>query len=757
MREERVEDTVEPPRQLDEADRELFRASVRGVLARCRPIEGAPPGPEDVRSGNDLWRDFAALGVTSLGAGAGGLAEILIACEELGRSGAVAPLLGAAAANVGLASRGPGPSRDLVDGLADGSARVAVALGAFDGDRAAGSGQMSGTRLSGRFRFIEDSAIATHYLAFVSDPPGLAILAAGTAHVLVRATGGMLVPALAEVVVQGGSASFVPVDHDALTDLACVVRMAATSRGLGAAERIFELAVEHAKFRHQFGRAIGTFQAIQHKLADCSIELNGVSLLLAQAAECYDQVRDDWRFFASCAFDFAGRSLRDVAVQSHRVLGAIGYSEEHEAPGHFRQIHGDVARFGGVWRARADLAARVLDADRERALPPHSVDPCVEAFRVRARAWLRENWTEEDRAAERARPFSEQGYNRSFSRRMGEAGWIGIGWPVEHGGQGRSAGEQMAFLEEVAGVEAPVLAHNVGQSIVAQALMRYGTDQQRDEWLGAIRRGLRPFALGYSEAEAGSDLAALRTTAVRDGDAWVVNGEKLWSTGGDKADYVWLAVRTDPEGDKHAGISVLMVDLRSPGITIRPSVALYGKTFSALLFEDVRVPAENMVGPVNGGWRIIIEALVAERVMIGAALVSDLERLADQLVGYVRGVPRNGGHPSDDAVLLRVASLVADIEVARQLQLKSIRMVERGRALGHEAAMVMVFASELHGRLAEAALDMLGSGGLLGEDAANVPLGGRVEQMVRYSIMPMIGGGTCEIQRNIIATRGLAL
>ena len=141
--------------------------------------------------------------------------------------------------------------------------------------------------------------------------------------------------------------------------------------------------------------------------------------------------------------------------------------------------------------------------------------------------------------------------------------------------------------------------------------------QQQDEWLSAIRRGERTFALGYSEPEAGSDLAALRTRAVRDGDDWVVNGQKLWSTGGDKADYMWLAVRTDPEAKKHAGISVLMVDLRSPGVTIRPSIALYGKTFSAQFYDNVRVPANNMVGAVNNGWKVITDALAAERVMIG--------------------------------------------------------------------------------------------------------------------------------------------
>ena len=145
----------------------------------------------------------------------------------------------------------------------------------------------------------------------------------------------------------------------------------------------------------------------------------------------------------------------------------------------------------------------------------------------------------------------------------------------------------------------------------------------------AIRRGERFFALGYSEPEAGSDLAALRTRAVRDGDDWIVNGQKLWSTGADKADYMWLAVRTNPEAKKHAGISVLMVDLHSPGVTIRPSMALYGKTFSAQFYDNVRVPAKNMVGAVNNGWKVITDALAAERVMIGGTRMASIERAFD--------------------------------------------------------------------------------------------------------------------------------
>lgn len=391
------------------------------------------------------------------------------------------------------------------------------------------------------------------------------------------------------------------------------------------------------------------------------------------------------------------------------------------------------------------------------ALPALDMGPAVNAFRKEVRDWLTQNWTPEKQAAHRKKPFNDHGYDRDFSKLMGRDGWIGVGWPKKFGGQGRSPSEQIAFITELANAGAPNHAHTTSESIVAQALFLHGSKEQQDEWLPFIRRGECYFALGYSEPEAGSDLAALRTRAVRDGDHWVVNGQKLWSTGADKSDYMWLAVRTDPEAKKHAGISVLMVDLRSPGVTIRPSMALYGKTFSTHFYDDVRVPAKNMVGAPNTGWKVITDALAAERVMIGGTRMAGLERAFDHLTEYLKTAVVGGKALKNDPVIRdRIGALAADLEVARQFQIRNSRLVEQGKVPIHEAAMGKVFASELQERIGQAALDILGSGGLLSEDAASAPLG-EMEQLLRHSIMGMIGGGTSEIQRNVIAQRGLDL
>jgi alkylation response protein AidB-like acyl-CoA dehydrogenase len=314
----------------------------------------------------------------------------------------------------------------------------------------------------------------------------------------------------------------------------------------------------------------------------------------------------------------------------------------------------------------------------------------------------------------------------------------------------------MVLVEELEFARAP-RGHMVAETIVGPALIRHGTPAQKSLHLPQILRGERTFALGYSESVAGSDLAALRTRAVREADIWILNGEKLWSTGGDKAQAVWLAARTDPETKfKQAGISVFIVPLDAVGITIRPSMAMYGKTFSAINLVDVRVPHEALIGEVHGGWQVITAALAAERVMIGG-LVALLQRTLHQLTDYLRATGAGRQLLTDNpAIRDRIGALGADIEVARQLALRNALLISKGKSPIYEAAMTKLFAGELHERLAEAALDILGTGGLLSVRSGCAPVG-EIEQVLRHSIMSMLGGGTGEIQRNIIATKGIGL
>ena len=345
---------------ISEEERELLRNLVRQFLEARWPVDGAVERSKDEAAIRAIWADCAAQGLTTLGAdpAEAELREILLVFGEMGRASCPAPLPGAVAANLLLTGADAG--RELLDGLRKGTASASVVLGTFDGDAAAGGVAYANGSLNGTARFVEDAASATHFVVLTDDPPGVAIVPAGAPGLEVVATPGLAVPSLSEVTFATRPAAFVEIPAERLADVALILRIAGASRAIGAAQRAFDLSVEHAKVRKQFGQLIGQFQAVQHKLANNLIALDGARLTLDAAAEARDSGDPDWRVFGAAALAFAGPALREVSIQTHRAFGAIGYAEEHEAPRHFRRVHADVARFGGAPRARAELADYLL-------------------------------------------------------------------------------------------------------------------------------------------------------------------------------------------------------------------------------------------------------------------------------------------------------------------------------------------------------------------------------------------------------------
>ena len=347
---------------VSDAERSLLRRSVRDFLSSIWPADKAVENSGNAEAVAKLGPAMARQGLSSLGSNAaeGGLREIVLVFEELGRASCPAPLLGAVAANLALASHPSNTARALLDDLHRGDANIALALGAFDGDPAAGRVAVRSDTLRGKVSFVEGARTATHLLVFTESPPGVAVVM-GDAHGLtMRATPGLAVPPFSELTLKDAPALRLDMSSQSLADIALVARLACAGRALGAAQRAFELAVDHAKVRKQFGQLVGQFQAVQHKLANCLISLDGARLALDTAAAARDDGNPDWRVFASSAVAFAGPALRTVSIETHRALGAIGYAEEHEAPRHFRRVHADLARFGGVPRARAELAEFLL-------------------------------------------------------------------------------------------------------------------------------------------------------------------------------------------------------------------------------------------------------------------------------------------------------------------------------------------------------------------------------------------------------------
>lgn len=739
-----------------EDERRMLRESVRDFLAERWPVDGAEARARDASQVGAVWRELAALGITALGSdpAQGRLRELLVVLEELGRAGCPVPLLGAGLVNlVGAGSGVDGEWGALPGALARGEATVSVAFGGFDGDANAGEAVFADGVLNGRIAFVEDVASASHVLVLAQPGPVLALVRRGAAGLSVVETPGFAVPALAELRFEDTPAEILPIPAVQATGLNLLARLGLTARALGAACRAFELVVEYTKERQQFGQPIGRFQAIQHKLATCVMSLEAVRPMLMQAAGAFDQDDPVWRLSASAACAFAGPALRQVSLETHHTFGAIGYSEEHEAPRHFRRVHADLVRFGGVRRAREELARYLLDEGSD--LPDHDLGPAGNRFREEMRRWLAEFWSGERKARYDRQPLQERWIDRDFTAALGEKGWTTLSWPKAFGGQARSPMEQLAFKEELYRVQAPM----VGESeIQAHAIMMFGTPGQQAEYLPKLRSGEISFCLGYSEPQAGSDLAALATRAVREGDEWVINGRKLWTTGAEFADYMWLAARTDPQAQpKHAGISMFIVPMKTAGMTVRPSMALYGHTFCEEILENVHIPAANLVGPLNGGWKILTSALATERIVMGS-FVARLRAEFECLLAYLRAArPRGTLLAADATIRDRIGMLAADIEAARQLVIQSVVMMEQGKVPVHEAAISKAFTAELMSRMGEIVLDIAGTGGTLHEGARGAITDGRLEQSLRQSIMMVVGGGSAEIQRNLIAQRGLDL
>lgn len=356
------EDTVTV--QLSRYERESLIDSLRRMLEARWPVEKAVEKANDVAALTGIAVELCGLGLAELGAAEGpGLSEMLLVYEELGRASCTAPLIGAFIANRILEGSDDRVTQGFLAAVRAGRAIPAVALGAFDGDRMAGEASFADSKLSGSLSFVEGVAASSHLFVLASVPFGVAVVPLDDAGVTVTANPGLAVPPLSEVKVACVPTLWKQCGMDTLIDVAQVVRISTAARALGAAQRAFELALEHAKVRRQFGHVIGEFQAIQHKLAECLSRLEGARLSLSAAAEARDRGSDAWQVFADAAIAFAGPALRQVSLEAHHTLGAIGYAEEHEAPRHFRRIHADLARFGGAARARAGLANYLLLPD----------------------------------------------------------------------------------------------------------------------------------------------------------------------------------------------------------------------------------------------------------------------------------------------------------------------------------------------------------------------------------------------------------
>jgi 3-oxocholest-4-en-26-oyl-CoA dehydrogenase alpha subunit len=341
-----------------------------------------------------------------------------------------------------------------------------------------------------------------------------------------------------------------------------------------------------------------------------------------------------------------------------------------------------------------------------------------------------------------------------FRKKLVEKGWLTISWPKEYGGKQFSYMEQAIFDERVSYYRAPGMG--IATGIAGPSILHFGTEANKKEWIPRIANAEIEMWLGYSEPDSGSDLASIQTSAVEDGDDYVVNGQKIWSTIAHIADYAWMVVRTDPDAAKHKGISFLIVDNKSPGVSIRPLTNIVGvHSFNEVFFDNVRVPKKNLIGEKNMGFYYLMLALDFERLMVG---IGGFKRILEEFIDYVKQVERDGSPLGGQASVKKQLALISTkLEIAYMFFWRTAEKLDKGESTSVEASALKLICTEISRLLANAATDILGPYGLLMMNSKWAPFRGMAPRGYLDCISATIGAGSSEIMRNIIAMRGLGL
>ncbi len=720
---------------MDEAINEAL-AAVRAVVGEVLERES------DARD----WAAWSAAGLTALpvpeeyGGDGLGLAEVAVLLREAGRRAVQVPAWETLCCGaLTLASYGTDAQRkDLLPGIATGEVVVSPALrgrAVYDAGRVSGR-KLAVTHADLSHRLLVVAAEGERDVVVLVDPRGEGVelleasASSGRQHTVV------LDGAPAELLEDGAAAR--------LHDLARA-GLAATAAGVLAGAR--DLTAEYVKGRRQFGRALAEFQAVSLQMADVYVTSRTLDLAADNAV---------WRVAEGLP------AATDLAV--------AGYWASQVAPYAFRACH---HLHGGMG---VDITYPLVALTTWGTDLAHALDTTAAQVPVEGAAEKNLELTEEQRALKaRLRDYFggvaadfeglhdpdpvEGAWNRHgptyerMIRRLGTDGWMGVGWPEEYGGHGLGEVEQTIFANEAQ--YADVHLPSVTLQTVGPTLIRYGTEKQKALFLERILKGDVHFAIGYSEPDAGTDLASLRTTArLVEGDGepyYLVNGQKMWTTGGHQADYLWLAVRTDPDAPKHKGISILIVDTKDPGYSWTPIITADGSHHvNATYFNDVRVPVDMLVGEENQGWKLITTQLNHERVMLGPA--GRIEGLRDRVVRWadaagVRDEPDVRDLLGKTTAVFRINELL-NWEVARAAAAGEIKVAD--------ASSSKVFASDQVQHLLADLITLVHRHGDAG-DPATKELLDYLDAQAKRNLVLTFGGGVQEVQRELISMFGLGL
>ncbi|NOT53798.1 MAG: acyl-CoA dehydrogenase [Deltaproteobacteria bacterium] len=385
--------------------------------------------------------------------------------------------------------------------------------------------------------------------------------------------------------------------------------------------------------------------------------------------------------------------------------------------------------------------------------------PEEEAFRQELRSWLQANLPKEfdPQKFDEISADERFEFQRAWQKKAHQAGWVGLHWPKEYGGRGAGLMEMFIYNQEMTKVRAPRYANTLGLIMSGPTLMHWGTEEQKQRHLAKILSGEEIWCEGLSEPNAGSDLAAMQTRAVEDGDSFVINGQKVWTSYAHRANFIQLFVRTDPNAPKHRGISCLIVDMKTLGVTVRPLVQMTGdEDFNEVFFEDVRVPKANLLGPKDEGWKVLVTTLMHERAGIGTEL--PVHRQFAEISKICKTVEINGKPANEDpAVRQKLAQFATECHAITYNMFRSFSKRLKGNPPGPEGSINKLLGSELNLRIANFATELLGPYAQIEKGSAYAVDHGRWARAALWHRLLTIGGGTSEIQRGILGERMLGL
>jgi len=779
------------------AEQQALRSSVR-AFARAVSSEPEVRRAIDLPDGYDraVWARMAGeLGLPGLavpqrygGAGAGAV-EAAIVCEETGRFLLPGPLLStmlAAAAIVRVADDRVAGS--LLPGLASGATIATLAPAEAGGSWDAGGVRCTATlvagggwRLDGRKRYVPDAGAADVIVtAARTVPDGVVALFAvdrAAAGVTVEPlTGFDLTRRLCDVTL--GAAPAVPLADPAaqpVDEVLDLVRVLVAAEQVGTAQAALDMAVGYARERVQFGRAIGSFQAIKHMCADVLLDVESARSAAYFAAWAADSGSGDLAVAAPLARAFCADTALAAAALNMQVHGGLCFTWEHPAHLFFRRakagalLWGDaqqhrellVTRLGGRPRAWATPAAAVTATAPTDPQVPGEAGGTADLVRAEVRTWLAENWSQ-DRPRE------------AWRRALAESGWAAPTWPPEWFGRGLAPASRRIVAEEFLRVGADGAGQDV-MNLYANVILAHGTDDQKRRFVWPLALGEHRGCLLYSEPGAGSDLAAVQTRADRDGDDWVISGQKVWTSGAAQATHGLLVARSDWDVPKHQGLTFFWFPMRQPGVDVRPIRQVTGGAeFNEVFLDGARVPDANRLGEPGGGWRVLLTALGFERLLMGADLPIPLGPAGDQRAGSPAEITAARQSPwtrqvggADYFALARITGRDTDPVIRQEIaRLYTLEQVNAWNAMRAKSQSGPGAASPLAslGKLAFSRIvhtgvalttRLLGAEALLDGDSS--PAAAEVNRSAFAAYVTSVGGGTDQIQRNIIGERLLGL